>query len=110
MLFYEGGGGQKIKLLRENGGVMERTECDALWDVKRLRTKARHDIEHGSGGDIKGKWRELRWVCERLGLGRLPQTPDEYKSFQQQILRNLKAFLKTLAIRLEERNIPDIDE
>lgn len=76
MLFYEGAGGTKIKLLTENEGIMERNECEALWDIKQLRSKrSRHDIGHGSEGEVRKKYRDLGEMFRRLGLSRLPQTP-----------------------------------
>ena len=102
MLFYEGAGGQKIKLLRKHGGVMEESECEALWDIKHLRSKrSRHDIEHGSEGEIRKKFRDLYKIYTRAGLSRLPQTPEEYKILHRAVIRNLKAFLTEVAERLE---------
>jgi hypothetical protein len=102
MLFYEGGGGQKIKLMKENGGVMERAEGEALWDVKQLRSKrARHDIDHGSEGEIRKKYRDLREMYERLGLSRFPQSSEEYRQLQRAVLRNLRIFLTEAAERFE---------
>jgi len=103
MLFYEGTGGQKIKLLKENGGVMDRPECEALWDIKQLRSKrSRHDIDHGSNKDVQKKYGELREMYQRLGVSRFPQTPDEYKLLQRAVLRNLRVFLTEVAERLEK--------
>jgi hypothetical protein len=102
MLIYEGAGGQKQKYLVEHGGVMERPECDAVWDIKQLRSKrSRHDIEHGSEGDIRKKYRELNEMYSRLGLSRFPQTPEEYAILQRAVLRNLRAFMTELAERIE---------
>jgi hypothetical protein len=102
MLIYEGAGGLKQKYLIENGGIMERSECDAVWDIKQLRSKrSRHDIEHGSEGDIRKKYRELDEMYHRLGLSRFPQTPKEYALLQRVVLRNLRAFLTELAERIE---------
>jgi hypothetical protein len=102
MLFYEGAGGLKIKLLKENEGVMERDECEALWDIKQLRSKrSRHDIGHGSEGEVRKKYRDLGEMFSRLGLSRLPQTPEEYVLLQRAVLRNLRAFMTELAERIE---------
>jgi hypothetical protein len=102
MLFYEGAGGLKIKLLKENEGIMERSECEALWDIKHLRSKrSRHDIGHGSEGDVRKKYRDLGEMYRRLGLSRLPQTPEEYALLQRVVLRNLRAFMTELAERIE---------
>jgi hypothetical protein len=102
MLIYEGAGGQKQKYLVEHGGVMERPECDAVWDIKQLRSKrSRHDIEHGSEGDIRKKYRDLDEMYSRLGLNRFPQTPEEYAILQRAVLRNLRAFMTELAERIE---------
>jgi hypothetical protein len=102
MLIYEGAGGQKQKYLVEYGGIMERPECDAVWDIKQLRSKrSRHDIEHGSEGDIRKKYRDLGEMYRRLGLSRFPQTPDEYALLQREVLRNLRAFMTELAERIE---------
>lgn len=102
MLIYEGAGGQKQKYLVENGGVMERPECDAVWDIKQLRSKrSRHDIEHGSEGEVRKKYRELGEMYRRLGLSRFPQTPEEYALLQRVVLRNLRVFMTELAERIE---------
>jgi hypothetical protein len=102
MLFYEGAGGLKIKLLKENEGIMERDECDALWDIKQLRSKrSRHDIGHGSEGEVRKKYRDLGEMFRRLGLSRLPQTPEEYVLLQGVVLRNLRTFMTELAERIE---------
>lgn len=103
MLFYEGTGATKIKLLKENGGVMEKEECDVIWDIKNLRSKrARHDIEHGSESDIKKKYREVVETHKRLGLNHFPQKPEEYRILQHNLLKNLKNFLTVVAERIEE--------
>ncbi len=102
MLFYEGAGGTKIKLLTENEGIMERNECEALWDIKQLRSKrSRHDIGHGSEGEVRKKYRDLGEMFRRLGLSRLPQTPEEYTLLQRVVLHNLRAFMTELAERIE---------
>ncbi len=102
MLIYEGAGGLSQKYLVEKGGVMERHECDAVWDIKQLRSKrSRHDIEHGSEGEIRKKYRDLGEMYRRLGLSRLPQTPEEYALLQRAVLRNLRAFMTELAERIE---------
>lgn len=105
ILIYEGSGAGSTRLLAENKGVMQREESDALWDIKHLRSKrSRHDIEHGSEGEIRKKYRELKQVLARLGLSRFPQTPEEYRRLQRAVLRNLKDYLAKVADRIESES------
>lgn len=105
MLFYEGTGASKIKLLKENGGIMERAEGEVIWDIKQLRSKrSRHDIEHGTEGEIKKKYRDLEQMYKRLGLSRFPQTSEEFKLLQHNLLKNLRTFLTEVAERIEKQD------
>ena len=54
MLIYEGSGYAKRIL-----GVLTDEESTTLWDIKKLRTDFRHDIEHGTEKDIQKKEREI---------------------------------------------------
>jgi hypothetical protein len=81
---------------------MQRDESDALWDIKHLRSKhSRHDIRHGSEGEIRKKYRELKQVLARLGLSHFPQTAEEYRQLQRAVLRDLKDYLAKMADRIE---------
>lgn len=101
-MFYEGAGGGNLRYLSKHGGVLELEECDFLWRLKHLRNFwLRHDVEHGSEGEIEKKRRELRTDLAYYGLGRKPESRDEYRSLQTAIVADMTEFIKTLKAALQ---------
>ena len=100
-LIYEGAGAANFRLLRERGGVLEPAECEVVWRVKRLRTWARHDLEHGSPAEVRKKWQKLEADFTALGVGRPPRDEREYRMFQRRLLEELNVLLDRLLERME---------
>ena len=103
MLVYEGAGDQKLRFLKEQGGPMERTECDALWNLKALRNKwLTHDPEHGDSKSIDRSYRNLADALRDLGLNNYPRTKSEFEDLQRALLTSLLTFHQLLEHRLAE--------
>ena len=103
MLIYEGAGNQKLRFLKENGGCLEGTECDAIWNLKALRNKwLSHDPEHGKPGEIRASYRSLEAALKNLGFNRYPREVKEFEKLQLKITDDLLKFLKLIEDRLAE--------
>jgi hypothetical protein len=100
-MIYEGAGSDKLRLLSENGGCLERSECDAIWNLKMLRNKLTdHDPEHGSQGDIKKSYTALGEALRKLGRPGLPVTETDYLALQKTLLSQLKDVLTNLLTKI----------
>ncbi len=70
-------------------------------DVNALRTYLRHDADHGGGGKVRSKRRQLGGVFEKYAGDGTPETVDPTKFLQIQagLLTAIEADLKALAAR-----------
>lgn len=101
MLIYEGAGDQKLRFLKENGGPMERDECDAIWNLKALRNKwLIHDPEHGDSKSIDRSYRTLAEGLKNLGLNNYPSIKGEFEELQRRALNTLLDFHTQLEQRI----------
>ena len=102
-LIYEGGGDDKLRFLKEQGGVFGREDgqVQPVFWLKALRNKwLRHDPDHG---DSSGNWKKLRETLQAMGMSRMPNQPDDFKLLYRNLLRGLEAFLSELRDRLQSR-------
>lgn len=98
---YEAAGEDKLRFLKENGGVFEREECDFIFWVKFLRSKwLRHDPDHGDETKIKKSWRDVSQVFDHLGLGRYPHRGEDFRLLHRSLLDEAFGFLSELLTRL----------
>lgn len=103
MLVYEGAGDQKLRFLKEQGGPLERTECDVLWNLKALRNKwLTHDPEHGDSKSIDRSYRNLADALKDLGLNNYPSTKSDFEDLQRALLTSLLTFHQLLERRIAE--------
>jgi hypothetical protein len=101
ILIYEGAGDQKLRFLKENGGPMERDECDAVWNLKALRNKwLIHDPEHGDDKAILKSYRSLAEALKNLGLNSFPSAKRDFEELQRKVLNALLAFHSELEARI----------
>lgn len=101
MLIYEGAGDQKLRFLKDNGGPMERDECDAVWNLKALRNKwLIHDPEHGDSKSIDRSYRTLAEGLNNLGLNKYPSKKEEFEDLQHKVLSTLLDFHTELERRI----------
>lgn len=101
MLIYEGAGDQKLRFLKDNGGPMERDECDAIWNLKALRNKwLIHDPEHGDSKSIDRSYRTLAEGLKNLGLNNYPSIKGEFEDLQRRVLSTLLDFHTQLEQRI----------
>ena len=101
MLIYEGAGDQKLRFLKDNGGPMERDECDAVWNLKALRNKwLIHDPEHGDSKSIDRSYRTLAEGLNNLGLNKYPSKKEEFEDLQHKVLSALLNFHTQLERRI----------
>lgn len=100
-VFYEGAGKDKLRYLQEHGGVLNSDECNFIWCLKTLRNKwLRHDPDHGSASDQKRAKESLREHLLLLGMKRLPQSAQEFRTLQRKLLEEGKAFMQRIFDRL----------
>jgi len=97
--FFESAGGEHPRFLIENGGELERNECEVVWMVKRLRNFFRHDADHGKESDIRRKFTSLNEDMATFGLRSLPSTAEEYRQVHHGLLRHAAEFLRLLRDR-----------
>jgi hypothetical protein len=101
MLIYEGAGYKNLRFLKEHGGYMDRTECDAVWNLKALRNKwLLHDPEHGDAKSIDKSYRSLGAALRSFGLDRFPREKGEFEELQRRMLECLQEFLTKLEDRI----------
>ena len=101
MLIYEGAGDQKLRFLKDNGGPMERDECDAVWNLKALRNKwLIHDPEHGDSKSIDRSYRTLAEGLNNLGLNKYPSKKEEFEDLQHKVLSTLLDFHRQIERRI----------
>jgi hypothetical protein len=101
MLIYEGAGDQKVRFLKDNGGPMERDECDAIWNLKALRNKwLIHDPEHGDSKTIDRSYRTLAEALKNLGVNSYPSIKAEFEDLQRRVLSTLLDFHAQLEHRI----------
>ena len=101
MLIYEGAGDQKLRFIKDNGGPMERDECDAIWNLKALRNKwLIHDPEHGDAKAIDKSYRSLAEALTSLGQNTFPNTKQEFEELQRKVLNTLLEFHVELERRI----------
>jgi hypothetical protein len=102
-LFFEGGGSDKLRFLREKGGLLDRSECGFIWRVKDLRNKwLRHDPDHGSAADQLKKWKEVGRAMGRAGIVGTPSNVEEWLSLQASLLDEALDFMEVLLDRLKQ--------
>ena len=101
MLIYEGAGDQKLRFLSDQGGPMNREECDAIWNLKALRNKwLIHDPEHGDAKSIDKSYRSLAEALTNLGLNTFPKARREFEELQRKVLNTLLEFHTELEQRI----------
>lgn len=104
LLFYEGAGSDKLRFLKEHGGVLYVGECDFIWIIKSLRNKwLRHDPDHGEESDIRRSWNQLGETFRQLGLRYVPTTEAEFRYLHRQLLKRGIVFLKKLSKQLKDK-------
>ncbi|MDF5720738.1 MAG: hypothetical protein PUP91_09675 [Rhizonema sp. PD37] len=100
-LFYEGAGKDKLRFLKEHGGVLEPADCDLIWCIKHLRNKwLRHDIDHGKEADIRKSWKELSAKFSWLGLQHTPISQEDFRDLHCRVLIETEAFLQKILEKL----------
>lgn len=100
-LFYEGAGKDKLRFLKEHGGVLEPTDCDLIWCIKHLRNKwLRHDADHGKETQIKKSWKELSAKFDWLGLQHIPVNSEHFRYLHSRLLQEAETFLQNILEKL----------
>ena len=102
-LLYEAAGKDKLRYIKEHGGVLEREECNIIWNIKTLRNKwLQHDPDHGDARSIKRNHEQLANSLKELGANGLPVTTKDYRMLQTRILSEVNIFLDQIISRLKE--------
>ena len=102
-ILYEGAGDQKLRFLSEQGGCLERDECDVIWTLKALRNKLSfHDPEHGKEAEIRKSYATLADALAKLGLAGMPVTEEDYLALQKSLLSQMKDFLTNLTLKMRK--------
>lgn len=100
--FYEGAGADKLRFIEMN--LVTPDESTPVFLVKHLRNKwLRHDVEHGSAGNIRSKFREISTTLNQLGQKNIPRSKIEFAKVNLNLLRELEAFLDLLIERLDNK-------
>lgn len=100
-LFYEGAGKDKLRFLKEHGGVLEPADCDLIWCIKHLRNKwLRHDADHGKETQIKKSWKELSAQFNWLGLQHAPINSEHFRYLHSRLLQKAETFLQNILEKL----------
>jgi hypothetical protein len=101
ILFYEGAGDDNLRFLKNNGGVLEKNECEFIWCVKVLRNKwLRHDIDHGNVNKIKASREALRDAFKWLGLNHYPKEPEDFRCLHSKLIKESRKFLGMIPERI----------
>ena len=100
-LLYESAGSGSLRYLDTNGGPFQKTDCDIVFFVKRLRNHLRHDPEHGSESDIRKKFDSLREDLARRGFSQLPSSRESCGRLHRMLIEETLGFLRVLRERLE---------
>ena len=100
-LIYEAAGKDKLRFLKEHGGSLDRDDCEPVFLLKHLRNKwLRHDLEHGSDGEIRRSYRQLRDRFREYGLDGYPRRAADFRSLQRQLLEQLREFLERVLVSI----------
>ena len=105
-LLYEGAGKDKLRLLKQHGGVLERSECNIIWCVKHLRnTFLRHDPDHGKESDIRKSYKNLSDDFQWLDFDDIyPKSEKHFRDLHYRLLEETEIFLKRLINKMREQN------
>jgi hypothetical protein len=97
ILFYEGAGGDNLRFLKDNEGVLEKDECEFIWCVKNLRNKwLRHDMDHGDKSKIKASRKTLRNAFNCLGLDHHPMDSEDFRYLHSMLVKEARKFLEAI--------------
>ena len=101
---YEGAGKDHLRFLVEEGGELERSECDAIWALNHLRNKwLRHDPDHGKDAAIKKSWADLHTDLQWLGISSIPTHRADFIAVQLALLARVEYMLQMLLERLNRK-------
>ena len=111
ILFYEGAGDDKLRFLKDDGGVLEENECEFIWCVKHLRNKwLRHDPDHGSEKKIRASRDTLRNAFRGLGLSRYPTGPEDFLYLHSKLVKESRKFLEAILEKIKNYDVEKIGE
>ncbi|MBD2103078.1 hypothetical protein [Leptolyngbya sp. FACHB-261] len=100
-IFYEGAGKDNLRFLQENGGSLDKTDCEFIWCIKYLRNKwLRHDPDHGKEAKIQSDWSKIQVELNWLGLMKSPIDADHFRHLNLRLLQEAEAFLNKLLERM----------
>ncbi|MCB2170985.1 MAG: hypothetical protein KQI78_25280 [Deltaproteobacteria bacterium] len=98
-LLYEGSGSAKRLL-----PILDQSLLEPLWKVKHLRLVARHDIDHGSAGDIKKKREKIKDAYVSLIAKPLPINQSDWQKAQLQIYFEIELMLQEIIQKIYNNN------
>jgi hypothetical protein len=102
-IFYEGAGDDKPRFLKENGGVLERSDCEFIWCFKHLRNKwLRHDPDHGNEKKVNQSRQSLREAFDWLGLNHMPTESEDFVYMHSKLSKGARKFLECLLEKSKE--------
>lgn len=95
-LLYEGFGKDNLRTKK----YIEFDDYPALYDIKNLRLKYNHDIEHGSENEINNKKQKINLIFIKFIKKLIPVSSKDFKNCQLKLYKEIVEWLEAILTKI----------